>query len=66
MKVSALRELRPEELRDKLMETEKHLYDLRCQAVTENIQNTRSVRNTRREIARIKTILRQQHNEGGN
>ena len=64
MKASALRELRPEELRDKLMETEKHLYELRFQAVTENIENTRSVRNTRREIARIKTILRQQQNEG--
>ncbi len=64
MKASALREMRPEELRDKLMETEKHLYDLRFQAVTENIENTRSVRNTRREIARIKTILRQQQNEG--
>ena len=64
MKVSALRELRPEELRDKLVETEKHLYELRCQAVTENIENTKSVRNTRREIARIKTLLRQQQIEG--
>jgi large subunit ribosomal protein L29 len=64
MKASNLREMRQEELRERLMETEKHLFDLRCQSATENIENTCAVKNTRRDIARIKTILREQQNEG--
>ncbi len=64
MKASNFREMRPEELRERLMETEKHLFDLRCQSVTENLENTRAVKNTRRDIARIKTILREKQNEG--
>jgi large subunit ribosomal protein L29 len=43
----------------KIRELEKHLFDLRTQSATEKLQDCKSVINTRREIARIKTVLRQ-------
>jgi large subunit ribosomal protein L29 len=49
----------PDELEGKLEELERHLFDLRSQAVTEKLENSRAVVNARREIARIKTIMRQ-------
>jgi large subunit ribosomal protein L29 len=49
----------PDELKSKLEEMERHLFDLRSQAVTEKLENSRGVINARRDIARIKTIMRQ-------
>jgi large subunit ribosomal protein L29 len=59
MKAQQYREMGPDELESKLGEMEKHLFDLRSQAVTEKLENSRSVINARRDIARIKTIMRQ-------
>lgn len=47
-----------DELEMKIRELEKHLFDLRTQSATEKLQDCKSVINTRREIARIKTVLR--------
>jgi large subunit ribosomal protein L29 len=60
MKAKEYRELSPEELQDKLNEQKKHLYDLRSQSVTEKLDNSRSIKNARRYIARIMTVVRQQ------
>ena len=59
MKARECRELSPEELEDKLKEQKKHLFDLRSQSVTEKLENSRSINNTRRDIARIMTVIRQ-------
>ncbi len=59
MKAQHYREMGPDELQGKLQELERHLFDLRSQAVTEKLENSRAVVNARREIARVKTILRQ-------
>ena len=59
MKAQHYREMSPDELEAKLEELERHLFDLRSQAVTEKLENSRAVTNTRREIARVKTIIRQ-------
>lgn len=59
MKAQHYREMSPDELEGKLEELERHLFDLRSQAVTEKLENSRAVVNARREIARIKTIMRQ-------
>jgi large subunit ribosomal protein L29 len=48
-----------DELEGKLEELERHLFDLRSQAVTEKLENSKAVTNVRRDIARIKTIMRQ-------
>jgi large subunit ribosomal protein L29 len=59
MKAQVFREMSTDELEMKIRELEKHLFDLRTQSATEKLQDCKSVINTRREIARIKTVLRQ-------
>ncbi len=63
MKASNLKEMSTEELEMKLEEIQRHLFDLRSQAVTEKLENTNSVANTKHDIARIKTIIRQRQLE---
>jgi large subunit ribosomal protein L29 len=63
MKASVYREMSTDELEVKVKELEKHLFDLRSQAATEKLQDCKSVINTRREIARLKTVLRQRQLE---
>lgn len=59
MKVQHYREMNPDELESQLEELERHLFDLRAQAVTEKLENCRAVTNVRRDIARIKTVMRE-------
>ena len=59
MKAQQYREMNPEELKDKLEEIQRHLFDLRSQAVTEKLENSKALINVRRDIARIKTIMRE-------
>ena len=59
MKAQHYREMSLDELQDKLEELERHVFDLRSQAVTEKLENSKAVTNVRRDIARIKTIMRQ-------
>jgi large subunit ribosomal protein L29 len=65
MKANLYREMNTDELESKVQELERHVFDLRSQAATEKLQDCRSVINTRREIARIKTILRQREISAG-
>jgi large subunit ribosomal protein L29 len=46
-------------LKELLTEKQMHLFKLRSQAVTEKLENPTQLGKTRREIARINTILRQ-------
>ena len=64
MKVSDLRELRADELTDKLDDLVKRLFSIRAQAVTEKLEDTNAVKNVKRDIARVKTIIRQQELKG--
>lgn len=57
MKAKQLREMAAGELEDKLVELQRKLFDMRSQAVTEKLENCHSVKNTRREIARVLTVL---------
>ena len=64
MKVSEIRELRPDELAIKLEEMQKQLFTMRSQAMTEKIENTSALGNLKRDIARIKTIIRENELKG--
>ncbi len=59
MKAQEYREMTRDELEVKLEELEKRIYEIRSQAVTEKLENSQAVKNARREIARVKTILRE-------
>lgn len=59
MKAETLRELTDEELREKLVELKRKLFTLRFQIATGQQENTAALRETRRDIARVMTILRE-------
>jgi large subunit ribosomal protein L29 len=60
VKAKQLREMSPDELQTTLEDTEKRLFELRSQAVTEKLENSKAIINMRREIARIKTVMQEQ------
>lgn len=59
MKPSAIREMGPEELTQKQEELREHLFRLRVQQSIGQLDNTMKLRETRRDIARVMTILHQ-------
>jgi large subunit ribosomal protein L29 len=59
MKAKELREKSDDVLKEELAGKQRHLFDLRSQAVTEKLENPAQLGQTRRDIARIKTILHQ-------
>jgi large subunit ribosomal protein L29 len=59
MKAKELREQETGHLNQALMDQIKHLFTLRAQAVTEKLEDPSQLGKAKREIARIKTILRQ-------
>ncbi len=59
MKAQSFREMSAVERQDKLQELERQLFDLRAQSVTEKLENTRIVKNVKRDIARVKTVIRE-------
>jgi large subunit ribosomal protein L29 len=63
MKAKEIREKDDEALRHELTDKQKHLFDLRTQAVTEKLEDPTQIGKTRKEIARVKTILRQRELE---
>lgn len=64
MKAQQYREMSRDELESTLQELHRRLFDLRTQAVTETLENSKAMRNARRDIARIETILREKAKEG--
>ena len=64
MKASKIREMRPDEWQSELENFERQLFDLRTKAVTEKLENTHMLGNIRRDIARLKTIIRQSRLKG--
>jgi large subunit ribosomal protein L29 len=65
----SLKEQREKEnnvLERELKDKQKHLFDLRSQAVTEKLEDPSQIRKTRREIAQLKTILREREREEEN
>lgn len=64
MKISEIRDLRTDERAEKLADLQKRLFEMRSQAVTENLQNRHMIRNLRRDIARVKTIMRESELKG--
>ncbi|MCH8924979.1 MAG: 50S ribosomal protein L29 [Proteobacteria bacterium] len=58
MKASDLRTKTVDELTDSLMDLRKERFNLRFQKASGQLENTARVRQVRRDIARVKTILR--------
>lgn len=59
MKASDIRDIRSEQLVSTLDEKQKQLFNMRSQALTEKVENFKAVGNLKRDIARIKTIIKE-------
>jgi large subunit ribosomal protein L29 len=59
MKAKDLRELAAGELREKVRELSQELFNLRFQHATGQLSNTAVIPKTKKDLARIKTLLRE-------
>lgn len=60
MKAVEMRGMTYRELEDKLAETKEEYFNLRFQLATNQLDNTARLREVRKDIARINTVMRQQ------
>jgi large subunit ribosomal protein L29 len=58
VKIEDVRRLTPDQLTDQLLSLKKEQFNLRFQAATAQLEKTHRVEEVRRDIARIKTVLR--------
>ena len=58
MKAKEVRNLSDEEIRVELERQRRHLFDLRSQTVTEKLEDTTVIRNSKSDIARLLTEQR--------
>ena len=59
MKIKELNELTTAEMREKEKQFKEELFNLRFQLATGQLENTARLKEVRKSIARIKTVLRQ-------
>lgn len=59
MKASDVRELSNEEIQGKISEAQEELFRLRFRSATQQIDNPSLIRSLRRDVARMRTILRE-------
>ncbi|MDF1580424.1 MAG: 50S ribosomal protein L29 [Desulfuromonadales bacterium] len=63
MKVNEMNELSPSELNKKEQELHQEMFNLRFQLHTGHLENTARISQVRRDIARVKTVLRKKQGE---
>jgi len=59
MKANDIREMSPEERGQKLVEIQEAFFNLRFQHETGQLENPQKMKQARRDIARIQTIIRE-------
>ena len=64
MKAGEVRDLSVDQLADKLLELKKEQFNLRFQQASGQLENTARRQQVRRDIARVKTILREKKAAG--
>jgi len=63
MKIYQIREMSTEELKKRILEEQKNMIDLRFQLELKNLTNTAKISNTRKDIAKMKTILKERETQ---
>ena len=64
MKTSEIKALSVKELNAKLKELSNELFNLRFSNASRNLANTVSIRNVKKDIARVKTVIREKEIAG--
>ena len=62
MKTSEIREMNPEERLQKLTDLKEELFNLRFQLEIGQIENPNKIKQTKSDIARLKTVIRETEN----
>ena len=66
MKINDIRKLSDKELNDKIIETKRILFDLRLKQSTGNLEKPSSLRELRKDVAKMKTVLKERELRGEN
>lgn len=64
MKTNEIRKLSTEEINKKIAETKEELFNLRMKQATGSLENPSRIRELRKTVARLKTILKEREIEG--
>ena len=64
MKTNEIRKLSTEEINKKITESKEELFNLRMKQATGTLENPARIRELRKTVARIKTILREREIQG--
>ena len=64
MKIEDVQGFTPDQLTDNLLQLKKEQFNLRFQAATGQMEKTHRVNEVRKDIARIKTVMRQKKAQG--
>ena len=59
MKASEIRDMSIEEMRQKVLDLDEELFNLRFQHGAGQLENPQKMKQTKRDIARVKTIIRE-------
>ncbi len=65
MDVSELRAMSDADLRDQFAESKRELFNLRMQLAARQLENFRRIREVRRDVARVLTVLGERSRAGG-
>ncbi|MBQ6517008.1 50S ribosomal protein L29 [bacterium] len=63
MKIKEIREKTIEELKKEVVDLKKKLLDLRFSKTSNKLEDTASISNTKRDIARIRTVITEKEKE---
>ena len=63
MKIKEIREMTPAELSSELLKLKNELFNLRFQHVTGQLENPVKMREVKKDIARVKTVIREKELE---
>lgn len=61
MKIESIRAMKTDELHNELERLRRHLFDLRSQSVTEKLEDPTQLGKSRKDIARVLTVLRERN-----
>lgn len=65
MKANEIRKMSSEDLNNKVKELKNELFNLRFRLATGQLDNPSSIKSVKRDIARVKTIIRERELEVG-
>ncbi len=66
MKTEDIRKMSTEEIEKKIEELKSELFDLRMKQASAQLEKSHKINEDRKTVARLKTVLTERKNEGGN